>query len=342
MKRVFNYNHFGDQTADSLVETFNQLVNASIENKNNTKEYKELNQSFTENFMAHCVEAIPNMTFTGLDMVRNPMVHKDLFFLQRFNTILAQAITPAVPTVSASEYERLYDVTQVGFGDNAKYLVDSNELFIVNTVAEGIARGGVQTAYNNEYTVTAQRKQISIYVDWYLVASARLDFGKLGQKIGASFMAYIQAKVVKAMASVITANTSPAAFATNPNGIAGYIANGMTTENWLTTARNVELANGGSEVYALGTKLALADVLPEESATSGFRYGEDGHIVKDGFLPSYKGVALLELGNALVPNTVNGKPEVVVPDDIIYMIPMGKDKPVCDLLLEEIHNSNVA
>ena len=141
-------------------------------------------------------------------------------------------------------------------------------------------------------------------------------------------MAYIQAKVVKAMASVITANTSPAAFATNPNGIAGYIANGMTTENWLTTARNVELANGGSEVYALGTKLALADVLPEESATSGFRYGEDGHIVKDGFLPSYKGVALLELGNALVPNTVNGKPEVVVPDDIIYMIPMGKDKPV--------------
>lgn len=170
----------------------------------------------------------------------------------------------------------------------------------------------------------------------------KLDWGKLGQKIGASFMAYIQAKVVKAMASVITANTSPSAFATNPNGIAGYIANGMTTENWLTTARNVELANGGSEVYALGTKLALADVLPEESATSGFRYGEDGHIVKDGFLPSYKGVALLELGNALVPNTVNGKPEVVVPDDIIYMIPMGKDKPVCDLLLEEIHNSNVA
>lgn len=195
--------------------------------------------------------------------------------------------------------------------------------------------------------IIEKRKEIHNFKAYSLkvldhVAAMKLDWGKLGQKIGASFMAYIQAKVVKAMASVITANTSPAAFTTNPNGIAGYIANGMTTENWLTTARNVELANGGSEVYALGTKLALADVLPEESATSGFRYGEDGHIVKDGFLPSYKGVALLELGNALVPNTVNGKPEVVVPDDIIYMIPMGKDKPVCDLLLEEIHNSNVA
>lgn len=94
------------------------------------------------------------------------------------------------------------------------------------------------------------------------------------------------------------------------------------------TARNVQLANGGADVYALGTKIALADVLPAESATSGFRYGEDSAIVKTGFLPSYKEVPLVELGQALVPNTINGVPEVVLPDDIIYFIPMGWNKPV--------------
>lgn len=72
----------------------------------------------------------------------------------------------------------------------------------------------------------------------------------------------------------------------------------------------------------------MASVLPKESATSGFRYGEDSAIIKDGFLPSYKDTPLIELGNALVPNTVNGVPEVVVPDDIIYFIPMGWNKPV--------------
>ena len=112
------------------------------------------------------------------------------------------------------------------------------------------------------------------------------------------------------------------------HGIAGYIANGMTDANWLNISRNVSLANGGADVYALGTKIALASVLPKESATSGFRYGEDSAIIKDGFLPSYKDTPLIELGNALVPNTVNGVPEVVVPDDIIYFIPMGWNKPV--------------
>lgn len=140
------------------------------------------------------------------------------------------------------------------------------------------------------------------------------------QKVGASFAAFIQAKLAKVMASIIANGEQ--------YGIGGYIANGLTDENWLTVARNVKLANGGAEVYALGTAIALADVLPAESATSGFRYGENSAIVKDGFLPSYKKVALVELGNALVPNTINGTPEVVLPDDIIYMIPMGMYKPV--------------
>ena len=214
----------------------------------------------------------------------------------------------------------MYDVVQVGGGDNAKYTVESNELFIVNDIAEGILRGGVQTAYNTEYTVQARRKQLAIYVDWYHVAAGKLDWGKMGQKIGVSYAAYVQGMVVKAMANSIT-NAAE-------HGIAGYIANGMSDTNWVTTSRNVQLANGGAAVYALGTKVALMEVLPEESATSGFRYWEDSAIIRDGFLPSYKGVPLVELSNALVPNTINDTPQVVVPDDIIYMIPMGWNKPV--------------
>ena len=171
-----------------------------------------------------------------------------------------------------------------------------------------------------EYTVQARRKQIAIYVDWYHVAAGKQDWGYMGQKIGVSYAAYVQGMVVKAMANSIT-NAAE-------QGIAGYIASGMSDSNWVTTARNVQLANGNSAVYALGTKIALMEVLPEETATSGFRYGENSDIVKRGFLPSYKGVPLVELDNALVPNTINSTPQVVVPDDIIYMIPMGWNKPV--------------
>ena len=166
MKRMFSYNLFNDEKLDSLVETFNLLVEKYSEGKGNTPEYEETNAKFNESFMKTCMEAIPGYTFRSLSDLKNPMIHKDLFFLQRFNTILAQAITPAVPVVATNDYNQLYDVAQVGFGDNAKYTVESNELYIVNSLAEGIARGGVQTIANNEYTVTASRKQIAIYVDW--------------------------------------------------------------------------------------------------------------------------------------------------------------------------------
>ena len=69
----------------------------------------------------------------------------------------------------------------------------------------------------------------------------------------------------------------------------------------------------------LSAKNVLRNVVLPADAQS-FRYGEAGSIVRDGYLPEYKKIPLIELGNCLVPNTINGTPEVVLDDDIIYMI----------------------
>lgn len=116
MKKNFSYNVFGNETADTLVTTFNSLVEKSIEGKNGTPEYVEANQNFNTEFMKYCVETIPNMVFSDVKMLSNPMIHANEFFKSSFNTILAQSITPAVPVVVSNEYNTLYDVTQVGFG----------------------------------------------------------------------------------------------------------------------------------------------------------------------------------------------------------------------------------
>lgn len=44
-------------------------------------------------------------------------------------------------------------------------------MFIVNDAAMGIARGGVQTMYNTEYTVQAHKKEVACYVDWLNIFS---------------------------------------------------------------------------------------------------------------------------------------------------------------------------
>lgn len=322
MKKTFNYNKFNVAIADEIVDSIYTLTQKFCEGKQNTPEYQELNASVTEKFMKYCAESIPGYTYNGLEDVKNPMVHKNMFFTQTFDTIMAQAITPAIPTVLVEGYDTFMEVTQVSWGDNAKYTVASNEMFIVNELAEGVARGGLQTSLNTEYTVQASPKQVATYVDWYHVVTGKQDWGYIVAKTAYSFAMYVQAKAVKAMASVI----APAGSA--EWGISGYQTNGLTDMNWMTLARNVSLANGSASVYALGTGIALTNVLPSESPVSQFRYGEDSDIIRRGWLPSYKGVPLIELKNALMPNTVNGVPEVVLPDDVIFFLPMGLNKPV--------------
>ena len=93
MKQIFSYNKFNEDVADGLVETCYSLAQKSIEGKNNTPEYVEANKTFNEEFMKYCVENA-GMKWSGLDMIKNPMVYKKSGFLETFDTILAGAITP--------------------------------------------------------------------------------------------------------------------------------------------------------------------------------------------------------------------------------------------------------
>ena len=319
MKR-FTYTMAGNSSVDRIVSAYSKLVDDFNAGKKGTDEYEKENAMFSEAISKHCIEE-SGKVFTGIEMVRNPQHTINHFgFRDSFATIVSQMITPTVPKVTSNEYNTLYDVTQVGFGDIAKYEVYSNELFIVNDLAEGIQRGGIQTIYNNEYTVQTKKRSVTIGVDWYHVASGKQDWGMWGAKVAKSFEAFIQASVIKALSSVITDATGRL-----NAGIGGYYANGMSDANWLTLARNVKNANAGADVYALGTAISLGDVLP---ADASFRYALTDDIVKVGYLPSYKKVPLIEIDNAMNPYTINTTPAALVQDDFILMCAMGQNKPI--------------
>lgn len=172
--------------------------------------------------------------------------------------------------------------------------------------------------YNNEYTIPTYKKSISVQVSWYQVACNKFDWGKFAVKVAKSFEAYIWASAIKAMTNAVT-NAATL-------GIAGYVAGNFTPTNWLTVAQNVGLANGGADVYALGTRIALANVLPSDNA---FRYTPGDSLVTVGYLPAYKDVPLVRLDQAIVPGTLNAATvQTLVPDNQIFMIGMGSYKPV--------------
>lgn len=116
MKKIFNYNKIGVAIADEIVESMYLLTRKYCEGKANTPEYEKLNNEVNEKFMRFCVDSIPTHNFTSMEDVKNPMIHKNQFFTSTFDTVLAQAITPAIPTVLAQGYDRLYEVTQTAWG----------------------------------------------------------------------------------------------------------------------------------------------------------------------------------------------------------------------------------
>ena len=321
MSKVYTFALAGQsEVLDNIVASFGQIMDMRTSKEfANSEDYKMKNKLLSEAIAKYCFEE-NGKEYTGLDMLKNAMNRK-ASFKETFDTVVAAMITPILPKLTSDRYQTLYDVTQVGFGDNAKYTVESNELFIVQEGAEGIARGGIQTMYNTEYTVKASKKTITVGLDWYHMASGVLDWGNWGLKIARSFEAYINASVIKSLEKVIKTPDE-----LKSHGIAGYVANGISDTNWLTVARNVRLANGDAPVYAMGTDLALAEVLPE--ATEGFRFGSTDDYVVKGHLPMYKSVPLIGIDNALVPNTINGTPKTTVADDYIYMIALGGYKPV--------------
>ena len=319
MKNTFKFSSFANDTANDLVEAAIELTKQYSEKKADTTEYIENNKVFNESFMKYCIEEA-GMKFTGLDMIKNPMITKKVAFRETFEAIIAQIITPVAPAVISDEYMELAEVRKIGFGETARFPVLSNELFLVNEIAEGVQRGVLQTLYNNEYTINCTPAQIAVFVDWYQVAAGIFDWGAFAYKMGRSFSGYIQKKIILALTAVITDMASAPA--------SPYYAATFSNDNWATIGMRVSAANDNADVYALGTKLALRKILPPAATEANLQVQLGEEVAKVGFLNRYGGIPLIEIGNAMEPGTINTTATLVVPNNVIYFIAMGAYKPV--------------
>lgn len=136
--------------------------------------------------------------------------------------------------------------------------------------------------------------------------------GNFALKIGRSFMAYIFLKAIKGMTQ-----------ATTQYG-AAYTTNGVTPQLFGTLRERVSAANGGMNVVAIGTAVALNNC----SLTGNYQVEIGEEMNKVGYLDQYLGVPLIALKNVLVPGTTNGAATLALADDKIYMIPVAGDRPV--------------
>lgn len=249
--------------------------------------------------------------------VANPNVRNNRTFKETFAAVLAQIMTPIVPAMISTEFMNLADVANIGWGDTARFIVNSNDTFYVNRLAEGIRDGSVQRLYNDELVVNPEPYNITTAVDWYQVAAGMWDLGNLVYKVGVSYNAYICQMIIGAIHSNINQNAGNA-----------YFVNGYTTVKFAKLAELLRAANGGARVQAYGTLSALSQVIPEAANIINMQMGIGDEWSHVGHLYRYMDVDLVRIPQIVLPNTVNSTPLVGVPDNMIYMFAAGGYRPV--------------
>jgi len=314
MRKMFQYNSI-DENIDNLVEGTLSLAREAYSGKKGS-DYADRNRELLNGIAKRMFEGTKyeaKFEAEGLNLLKNPMATKNYDARENFNLIVAQVITAIVPEVVNDAFEGyLAEIKQIGFGDTAVFQIESNDLFKVNRKAEGVRKGVDQPMFDDEFTVIPEALTIDASIDWYPFAAGIFDMGNFALKIARSYEAYIFLKVVKGM---VQASTEFGA---------AYSANGVTPVLWGTLRERVSAANGGMNVVAIGTAVALSNV----SLQGNFQVEIGEEMNKVGYLDQYLGVPLIALKNVLVPGTTNGAAQLVLDDHLIYMIPVGGTKPV--------------
>lgn len=314
MKKFFQYTQ-QDEEFNALVESTLDLARQAFSGKK-APEYTQRN---SELLTAMGKRIAANTYFEsrfekeGLAMFKSPVVYKNETIHTNFNLVLGEVIKVIVPEVVNEQFEGyLAEVKQIGYGDTAIFQIESNDLFKVNSKAEGVRKGVDQHMFDDEITVIPAPLTIDASIDWYPFAAGIFDMGNFALKIARSYEAYIFQKIVSGM---LTAEAEWGA---------AYAANGVDVESFGVLRDRVSAANGGMNVIAIGTRVALAAA----SLTGNYQVEIGEEMNKVGYLDQYLGVPLIGLNNPMKPRTTNASAELILSNKKIYLIPVGGTKPI--------------
>jgi len=159
MKKYFGYTKSSDEVFNSLVENTLELAREAHEGKKSAN-YAEKNSDL---LVAMGKKAIEGTRFEadfeaeGLAIYNKPMVKSNTTVRENFNAVIAQVVTAIVPEVVNDTFSQfIAEVHQVGYGETARFIIESNDLFKVNSKAEGVRKGVDQPMFDDEITVNAK------------------------------------------------------------------------------------------------------------------------------------------------------------------------------------------
>ena len=170
---------------------------------------------------------------------------------------------------------------------------------------------------------------IKVYEHLARIMLGRADWGTLVAHLNAAVEKFIQQKVYDEFAAIVTA--IPAAF---------KVSGATDKAAILKAVRNVQLVSGAQQVMLVGTGLALSALEGVDVETEATK----NQLHNEGALRFFHGIPLVELPQAIkkygLDNENKEVGELLVDDEIIYILPNNIGKPIKMIVEPELIDIN--
>lgn len=298
------------------------------------KSYADTNRNLQHKLMLYCAKRCCSVSGETApadyaEFHRNQRKFlSDSTFLKVLSGIVRDIITPVLPITMSTGLGWLAETVNVPLGQTYELDVMSNDVFVFEDDSWGASRSKPSNyLYSYPVTINPKLRTAKASVKWYQLVGNDADMGRIFNSIAAGMYSKITALWVDALTTA-TANT---------RFVPSNLQFTNSSANWVTAAKKVALANGGSyrNAIAVGDPSALTKALPS-GVVNASSVNLDAALstmlgiewTKYGFLGEYMGINLMPIENALVPGTQNTTLTEIVPSDKIWLLAVNGYKPI--------------
>lgn len=223
-------------------------------------------------------------------------------------------------------FEMFVETRSQARGDSTKFYIESKQEVVVSRISKDgkVALDRQRFDEGYELTVETQTRGAKVYEHIARIMTRRTGWGKFVAALYEAMERDIAEMCYSAFATMV--NNLPTQFIHRGTYDAAAIKEKI---------RNVKMASGASSVTLFGTELAIETLTLEAGAGANVAYiqaiGSDAikdELHRTGRVGTWYGHLLVELPNGFQVGAGLNTNKLVMPDNIIYIVPNVEEKPV--------------
>jgi len=226
--------------------------------------------------------------------------------------VVSAMIDMVLPDAIIDSVGMFSDVRTIGWGDSTAFDVEPRDIFVVSKAGRSKRTTELHKQFKGQVTILPEPRELTVFVSLMKVLAGKESLAPLVSKMVRSFETQLSYDVYDAFKTAMDALDDTAS--------TGLKTAGYSQSEFLRLSQAVQTWNGGNRPVAVGTLVALGNVMPSDA---NYRYDLQSEYVKLGYIRNFLGTDLMVLPQVADWTDPFG---LKLDDDRIWFITPSADK----------------